>query len=280
MWRFVLLAPMLLMTVSAHAELRVVYPNVEGAADHNYSAQVLALALAKSGVPSTLTIYPARVNQERARVMIEDGHISVYDFGTSADFEQRLLPVYFPIDRGCLGYRLFVIHRDNADAFARIHSLEQLRDKTAGQGVNWSDTAILRHAGLTVHVAPWESLFKMTESKRFDFFPLGAIEASTFLKQYQSLAPHAIVEQHLVLIYPFGRLFFVRKDNAALRDAIQRGLEQAFADGSFQQLFEDFWSLSLTTVKLKERTPIRISNPNLTPAFLNIPQKYFYDMDK
>jgi hypothetical protein len=120
----------------------------------------------------------------------------------------------------------------------------------------------------------------MVESKRFDFFPLGASEASTLLHEYQSLAPNAIVDTHLVLIYPFGRLFFVRKDNAALRDVIQSGLEQAFADGSFQQLFEDFWSLSLTTVTLKERTQIRISNPNVTPAFLNIPRKYFYDMDK
>src|SRR5262249_1049947 len=213
MWRFLMLAPMLFMTVSAYAELRVVYPNEEGAAGQNYGAQVLALALAKSGGPYTLTIHPAKVNQERARVMIEEGEISVYDFGTSADFEQRLLPVYFPIDRGLLGYRLFVIHRDNADAFARINSLEQLREKTARQGVNWSDTPNLAHAGITVHVAPWESLFKMTESKRFDFFPLGASEVYTLLHEYQSLAPNSIVEQHIVLIYPFGRLFFVRKDN-------------------------------------------------------------------
>ena len=280
MWRFLMLAQLLVITVSTHAELRVVYPNEEGAAGQNYGAQVLALALAKSGIPYTLTIHPARVNQERARVMIEEDEVSVYDFGTSAAFEQRLLPVYFPIDRGLLGYRLFVIHRDNADAFASITSIEQLREKTAGQGVNWSDTAILRHAGITVHVAPWESLFKMVDSKRFDFFPLGASEAYTFLNKYQSLAPNSIVEQHLVLIYPFGRLFFVRKDNTALRDAIQRGLEQAFADGSFQQLFEDFWSLSLTTVNLKERTPIRISNLNLTSAFLKIPRKYFYDIEK
>jgi ABC-type amino acid transport substrate-binding protein len=271
---------MLLITVSTHAKLRVVYPNEEGRADQNYGAQVLALALAKSGIPYTLTIHPDRVNQERARLMIEEEQISVYDFGTSADFEQRLLPVYFPIDRGLLGYRLCVIHRDNAAAFASITSLDQLRAKTAGQGVNWSDTAILRYAGITVHVAPWESLFKMVESKRFDFFPLGVMEASTLLNESKALAPNAIVEPHLVLIYPFGRLFFVRKDNTALRDAIQSGLEQAFADGSFQQLLEDFWSLSLTTVNLKERIQIRISNPTLTPAFLNIPRQYFYDMEK
>src|SRR5262249_26590574 len=148
--------------------------NEEGAAGQNYGAQVLALALAKSEVPYTLTIHPTRVNQERTRVMIEESQISVYDFGTSAEFEQRLLPVYFPIDRGFLGYRLFVIHRNNADTFASINSIEQLREKTAGQKINWSDTTILRNAGITVHVAPWESLFKMIDSKRFDFFPLGA----------------------------------------------------------------------------------------------------------
>ena len=160
------------------------------------------------------------------------------------------------------------------------NSLEQLREKTAGQGVNWSDTALLRHAGIPVHVAPWESLFKMVDSKRFEFFPLGAMEVYRLLKESKALAPNAIVDKHLVLIYPFGRLFFVRKDHTALRDAIQSGLEQAFADGSFQQLLEDFWSLSLTTINLKARTQIRISNPTLTPAFLNIPRKYFYDMEK
>jgi len=159
------------------------------------------------------------------------------------------------------------------------HFVERFPSKTRRVAAE-THLAALGQKPITVHVAPWESLFQMVESKRFDFFPLGASEASTLLHEYQSLAPNAIVDTHLVLIYPFGRLFFVRKDNAALRDAIQSGLEQAFADGSFQQLFEDFWSLSLTPVNLKERTPIRISNLNLTPAFLKIPRKYFYDIEK
>jgi hypothetical protein len=275
-------AQWLLMLGVAAAPLKVLYPNVDGIGSNAYGYKVLELALSKCGVPYQLSLDATPVNHERARIKIDTGEVSVFDFGTSAQFERRLLPVYFPIDRGLNGYRLFIIHRDRAADFAAINTIGQLRKMRAGQGVNWSDIAILQHAGIEVQVAPFDSLFKMIDIERFDFFPLGANEAFGFLEAHKASAPHAIVEQHIVLIYPFGRLFFVRRGNTALRDAILRGLEAAFDDGSFQALLgshADFAS-TLKSARLKERVQIHIDNPFLTPEFRRIPKKYFFDIEQ
>lgn len=282
--RFVLLIVAMLLSglATAEAPLRVVYPNVDGLEADAYGYKVLDLALRKSGAAYELSLNPVRVNHERARVMIETGEVSAYDFGTSVEFERRFLPVYFPIDRGLNGYRLLVVHRDNAEEFRQIKSIDQLRRKTAGQGLRWSDIPILERAGIKVFTAPFESLFRMVQYKRIDFLPLGANEVHYLLEKHKPDAPDAVVDSNLLIIYPFGRLFFLRKGNEKLRDAILKGLETAFNDGSFQALLNDYFfrNAQADAAGLASRTPIHLENPALTPEFGRIPQKYFYQLGK
>ena len=276
--RTVLLVAALLLAGLARAEppLQVKYPNVDGLEAHAYGYRVLNLALRKSGVNYELTLHPLNVNQERARLMIEKGEVSVGDFGTSAEFEQRLLPVYFPIDRGLNGYRLLIVHKENADEYAGVRSITQLWGKTAGQGVRWSDIQILERAGIKVTPASVDGLFRLLERKRIDFLPLGANEVHYMLDKYREEAPHAVVDGNLLITYPFGRLFFVQRGNERLRDAIHKGLEAAFADGSFQALFGEYFNLT----SLASRTVLRLENPGLTSSFHKIPHKYFYHLEE
>jgi len=273
-----LLVAALLLAGFAHAEplLRVIYPNVDGLEANAYGYRALNLALRKSGVDFELSLHPLNVNQERARIMIESGEVSVADFGTSAEFEQRLLPVYFPIDRGLNGYRLLVVHRDNAAEYARMRSITQLWGKSAGQGVRWSDIPILERAGIKVATASIDGLFRLLERKRIDFLPLGANEVHYLLEKYRDAAPHAVVDSNLLIIYPFGRLFFVQKGNERLRDAIHKGLEAAFEDGSFQTLLSEYFFHHADFTALAARTALRLENPALTAEFRKIPHKYFY----
>lgn len=222
----------------AGSELQVVYPQIEERPTDSYGYKVLELALAKSGRHYRLSISKELMSQERARASLEDGRISVFDTGTSAQAEQRLRAVYFPIDRGFSGYRLFIINRALAPEFAAIKDLDGLRLKVAGQGPGWADTRILEHAGIKVQVAPFAALFVMADNRRFDFYPLGLDEVYGLLSRYRERAPHSVVEETLVLHYPFARLFFVNKDNRELHDALLAGLQAAFADGSFQRLLE------------------------------------------
>jgi hypothetical protein len=258
--------------------LDVVYPRIEERPPDDYGFAVLQLALAKSGVDYRLRLSDVKMNQERARSEMAQGRISVVDCGTSAEFEARFRTVWFPIDRGLSGYRLAIIHPSRADAFARVRSIEQLRRQVAGQGPGWSDTSVLRAAGVEVETAEFEQLFRMVDAERFDFYPLGVEEVYGLLDRYRHLAPHAVVEPTMAIHYPFARLFFVNKNDAALQEALTRGLQRAFADGSFQHLFENhrLVKASLQRARMKERVIIEIDNPLLTPAFRLMPAHYFY----
>jgi len=268
-------------STASPAPLEVVYPNLNGNGSANLGYRVLQLALDKSGRAYQLNVDPRPANDERARLLLQSGDISIADFGSGADFEKRFAAIYFPIDQGLLGYRLFIIHRDDATRFAQVQSLQELQRFAAGQGLGWSNNQIMSAAGLEVVTGPTlESLFPMLEARRFDFLPLGLNEVYGFQDQYRKLAPSSLVETHLVLIYPFARLFYVKQGNAALQQAVEEGLRKAFDDGSFQHLLNNDPAIRAAVLQanLRGRVQIRIGNPTLTEAFRGIPSRYFFDL--
>lgn len=263
--------------LQAVAALNVVYPAIEERAGDSYGYKMLKLALDKSGIPYQLSVSPGKMNQERARKALEDGTISIFDTGTSREFEQRFQAVYFPIDRGLSGYRLFIISQKLAPQFAAVKTLADLRKRSAGQGPGWADTRILQRAGIAVMTAEFASLFRMVDLMRFDFYPLGVEEIYGLFERFQPVMPNSMIEPTLALHYPFGRLFFVRKGNKVLHDAVQAGLEKAFADGSLQALLEaDELFKSVARADLAHRTIIELSNPYLSEQFRSMPAHYFY----
>lgn len=178
-----------------------------------------------------------------------------------------------------LGYRISLVHFSQEAEFAKVHTLAQLRRFGAGQGLGWSNNAIMQAAGIPVVTGPTlESLFPMLEAKRFDFLPLGLNEVYGFSEQYGDYAPFMVVEPHTLLVYKFARLFYVRPDQTALHASILLGLKRAFADGSFQKLLNSDPSVrrALLRAKLSQRSTIVLDNPLLTEAFQAIPDEYFF----
>lgn len=278
-WFLVLVA--ILLSTQAWARLKVVYPNVNeaGAAAFGYAA--LKLALENSGKEFDLSVSAERINNERIRALIKEKTISISDFGTSPEYERDLLPIHFPIDLGLNGWRIFLVHEKTRPIFQAATGIDDLRKLRAGQGVGWSDVKILEHAGLPVDLAPsMSNLFRMAEARRFDYFPLGANEAHSLLEQYRQHSPSLGVEGQLVLVYPFGRLFFVHKDNIELHDAVLAGLVKSFENGGFQKLLRTHESTAalFTRANLKSRRQIHIDNPFLTREFRKIPRKYFFNL--
>lgn len=266
---------------AAHAQVAtpVVYPNLNGHGVDNLGYRVLELALQRSGKPYTLALHPVVVNDERARAMLRRGEVNVADFGSGAEFEKTFNAVYFPIDRGLLGYRLSLIHNSLETEFSRVVNLTQLRRFRAGQGLGWSNNAVMQAAGISVVTGPTlESLFPMLEAKRFDFLPLGLSEVYGFSEQYGDFAPSMVIDPHVLLIYRFARLFYLRPDCTELHAMILSGLKRAFADGAFQKLLHSDPSVrrALARAKLAQRTTITIDNPQVTQAFLTMPDEYYF----
>ena len=70
--------------------------------------------------------------------------------GNVAEYERRLVPIRFPLDKGLLGYRVFLIRRETQAALDAVNDLNGLRKHSIGQGQGGATSRSWRNAGLTV----------------------------------------------------------------------------------------------------------------------------------
>lgn len=282
--RHVLAAPLALSSpwtsLAAPAGLDVVYPSLNERPREGYGYRLLELALHHCGEPFTLRLSPQVAGPERTRLLLEQGEVSVYDFGASPEAEARFAPVFFPIDLGLSGYRRLLVRRDRAAELGAVRTLEDLRRYTAGQGLGWTDTRILKNVGVQVQSSNFLALMRMLNAGRFDFFPLGIEEADDLLATYRTLALNCMVLPNPVLHYPFARLFYVTRHQPRLRDALQRGLERANAEGAVRRLLLKLPAFAgVLDPKLKPRLDhvIELPNPWLSDAFRAMPTRWLAD---
>lgn len=265
----------------ATAKLVVVYPTESG---RNYSdafpLEVLKLALEKSGRDYVLSPSDRAMSENRSRHILEkgSGEVTIAWYGTSAEFESRLLPIRIPIARGLLGHRLFLIREGSQPTFSAVQSVRDLIPLVGVQGIGWSDVEILRGAGLDILTGEYENLFGLINIGRADYFSRGVNEAFAELQQYHVTHAHLAVEQELVLIYPFAKLFFVSKENKELHDAIYEGLVTAYQDGSYLELFNSHPAIKsmLEMANLDRRRRLFIDNPLMSPETRSIPRQYWF----
>lgn len=263
-------------------KVEVIYPNRDGMGEKAFGYQLLVIALKKSGEDYLVKIETEPTNQDRALFNLEKGTISVVDTGVGKEFESKFDAIYIPIDRGLTGWRIFLINKNKKAEFAKIKTIRDLKSKIAGQGIGWSDIKIIENAGIKVVTAPKiESLVTMVEKGRFDFFPLGVNEAYGFLSEFGRKKSDVIVEENIILKYQFARLFYVKKGNKKLHDDIEKGLENAFKDGTFQSFINEhpFFKEGIEKANLKNRVKIKISNPFLTEKFKKIDSKWWYKIN-
>ncbi len=174
--------------------------------------------------------------------------------------QEKLGFIPFPLDRGVLSYRLCFM-RDSLSATARsITHLDQFKGYHFGIGIGWADGKILRHNGLQVIESnSVVSLFRMTKAGRIDFFCRGASEF--FYEQQDPNSLGLTSDTHLALYYPLPKFFFAHKDSQVALNRVQKGLEIAYQDGSFNKLWSKRHLNTLERAKLQQRNLIRLENP-------------------
>jgi len=211
-----------------------------------------------------ISAHSTSIPQARALKMLEaDLKITLLWTMTSKAREESLGAIYFPLQKGLLGHRVFIIRKEDQERFTNIRSLEQLKRLTAGQGHDWPDTKILISNGLAVEKSlNYHSLFAMLKAHRFDYYPRGITEAAGELEQLndQSLT----IESRLLLRYPAPLYFFVNKNNQRLKSRLTEGLMLAHKDGTFDELFCSQLSVqkALNRSNLDKRRIFDLENPD------------------
>jgi hypothetical protein len=227
---------------AAGAPLQVVVPALHPSSREHaaYFPQLLRLALEKTAAsdgPFELRHYDQELSSPRQALELRNkGVINVMWDGTNAQREAELMPVRISLLRQLNDYRVFLIRGEDRDRFRAVHTLAALRALTAGAGVNWPSTDVLRANGLPVVTSiTYESLFPMLSVKRFDYLPRGIYEV--WFEQRAHAAEGLVVEDSIFLHYSLPFYFFVSQDNKQLAARIERGLRIAQRDGSFDKLF-------------------------------------------
>ena len=260
------------MAGTARAACDVVYPLTLDSR-YDYDWEVLRTALEKTApnnLPCTVHASEAAMEESRANgeLAAAGGRINVFSRSTTLTLEQQFLPVRIPVDKGLLGYRLFLVRSADLPRFAGVRTLQDLRALRAGQGSNWADVAILRSAGIpVVEGSSYDGLFNMLMARRFDYFSRAVDEALREIEEHHASQPQMALEPGLLLYYPLPRYFFVRRDAEGRRLAqrIGAGLEIMIRDGTLDQLFQRYKGKSIEQADLPHRRVIRIDNPGLPP---------------
>ncbi|WP_245699498.1 hypothetical protein [Pseudoalteromonas byunsanensis] len=188
--------------------------------------------------------------------------IDVHWSMTSIGREQQLGVVYIPLLRGLMGARLFLIHQDDANKFAKLKNPMHLLNYSVGSGVDWPDTKIYEKNGFDVATSDTSHLHDMLEQRRFELFPRALHEPWGEIEQ----RPLLIVEPNFAMCYPAAMYFFVNPQNDRLRKRITEGLDQAINDGSFERLFFSnvIIAAALQKSSFTKRKVLKIPNPYIS----------------
>ncbi|SMF15252.1 hypothetical protein SAMN02745866_00991 [Alteromonadaceae bacterium Bs31] len=188
-------------------------------------------------------------------------------------WEGKTLVVPFPIRRGLGSYRFFFANSKNRHKFAQVHTLEQLKSFTFGQGLSWSTTKILNDHGLRVVTEnSYGGLFKMLQAGRFDLFMRGADEIVREQRTIASTHNKLYIEDRVVVFTYLPMYYNVTPTRPKLAERIEAGLIAMHESGSFDRLFLQYHADEIALARGSKSNIITLKNTNLP--------KHLYERDK
>lgn len=251
------------------AKVKVTYPAPEYWADERHSdvIEILRTALEKTEKkygPFDIAPYPTVMNEGRVVTSLTRGKFVNVAWGsTSIKKEKDLLPIRIPLRKGLLGYRLMLTTLSGQKKLSKISNIEEFKNIRIAQGLGWGDVEVLSHAGLNVVTANYENIFKMLQRERVDAFPRGVSEVFDELEFNWEDHPNIIVEQDVLIKYPWPYYFFFNKNDVELAERVETGLRMMIKDGSFDEIFEKYNRADLERANLSGRRVIELDNPIL-----------------
>jgi hypothetical protein len=243
------------------------YPNTSL---YSYRWKLLQLALDHTRPqqgPFRLQPHVGALSQSRSILLLENGDIDVLSLPTSAEREVTLRPIRIDILRGILGYRIFLIRKDEQPLFNHLNPQTLPQKITLGFNSQWTDLAILEDNGFKVVTSyNYDGLFAMLAAGRFDAFPRGINEVPGELSKFGALYPNLAAERSLAMFVDFPVYFWVQKNNVKLAARIEHGLRLALADGSFKALFQREHAAVIAQIAHEKRRVIHLHNASSLPG--------------
>jgi len=232
----------------------------------SYFVDLLTLALEEtSNEYGDYLLQPVHIEmtQGRTSLMLQrDEYINLTWRMTSKELEQKLQAIYFPILKGLMGSRIFIINKGDQSKFTKDFPLEELKKIPLGQGNNWPDATILLANGFNVVKGYDSYLVKMLKKGRFEYFPRALHEPWSELANESEL----VVEENFMLKYPAPTFFFVNKKNKRLQQRLELGFKKLLNSGKFEHFFlnHPITTGIVTKANVNNRIVFELNNPLLS----------------
>jgi hypothetical protein len=228
-----------------------------------------------------LKISPLHMERERLlQEMLKGGNVNLSGQVTSTEWENKLIPIRIPLDKGMSCYRISLIDGRKQNLFSAVRTLDDLKQYSVGAGRQWSSTSIYRHAGLPlVETNSTLGLHHMLAAGRFQYFPRAVDEAIYEQAAYVQEFPALTVERSFALYIPAPRYFFIGGQQQRLAQRLEYGLQRLIADGRYDQLFHQFYDGLIEQSGLRKRRIFRLTNPELSPLTPLANKAYWYVPD-
>lgn len=240
--------------------------------------ELLHLIFEKQKIALDLQYFEQHISQARAlREISEDNNIDLTWSVTSIKRETELLPIRIPIYRGLIGWRIFLIRKDEQHIFDTIKTKNDLSKYIGVQRFDWTDFSVLKANELLVEGNfSFEQLSRAISGGVADYFPRSVLEIGKEIDR--EINKDLSIEKKILIKYPSADFFFVSKNNTKLQEIIKLGFEQALVDGTYMELFQRHFGDSLVKLSLDSRTIIELNNPYFPQRSSKINRKYWHKL--
>jgi hypothetical protein len=193
--------------------------------------------------------------------------------GVEKNRESQAYPIYIPLDRGLLGFRLCLINKRSVDMFDAVSTAEEFTERNLQIFVKqqWPDRGIYEDNGFPVW--GFNELTGLTNTLLSDksaCFSRSLIEIGFEAAKYQDFK----IEDNIAFIYPLADIIYVNKANTRLQAALEYGLNKAIEDQSYYQLFNKHYESVLQEHSFYLRKMFLMKNDEVSPRALEAINKY------
>jgi len=246
---------------------------------NNFYMDALTWVLDKSGADYQLIkTAHSMSSQVRKVALVQKGELDVMYAGTTNEMEAQLHPIHFPLTRGLIGRRIFIINKQYQSDYSQIKGIDDLKKYSGILSFGWPEKEIFEAVGLKQVDKIYADIFMSLNSGSRYYFSRGILEAHSELLDKQDTMPNLVVEKNILLKYKSAVLFFVNKDNKKLIAMLNAGFKKGYEDGSYKEFLYNHPLIknSFEKTNLEKRLVIEIPNPFFPRKSTDIPSLYWH----
>lgn len=236
---------------------------IESDRKNTYIESLLIAAITSLGFKGEIGYADIPYNQQRAEKLLKEGRdIDLAWFAATTNRAKELEYIPIPLYQGLHGNRILLIKNGSQSKFSNVEALTDLTGFMGLARASWTDYDILVKNGLQVDGSMgYRAMVKALGLGLADYFPRSAL---TVFREASSNQGHDIaIESNLVLQYPIYHLLFLGRKSPETNLLLQRGFNNLYQSGEYQNLFMRYYNQRINTLDLSKRRILKLDNPEL-----------------